>query len=122
MRFWLVMRTTAGEERRFALNKPRILIGSETRCDVRIPIPAVDRRHCEIVLDNGDLHLTDLGSTCGTFHNGLRVESARLCPSDEVTIGPVTFTIRAQQLEEAEGSVSEVEITRLPNPHDAETA
>lgn len=112
MMFWLVMRTTDGEERRFALDKPRILIGRESRCDVRIPIPAVDQRHCEIVFDEGDLRLTDLDSARGTYHNGERVDSAVLQHADELTIGPVTFTIRAQQVEDADGTVTEVHIRR----------
>ncbi|MHC5022672.1 MAG: FHA domain-containing protein [Planctomycetota bacterium] len=113
MMFWLVMRATNGEERRFPLDKPRTLIGRETRCDVRIPIPAVDKRHCEIILESGDLRLTDLNSTRGTFHNGARVETVSLTHQDEVTIGPVTFTVRAQEVEEADGPVSEVRITRF---------
>ena len=113
MTFWLVMRSSNGDERSFPLDRPRTLIGRETRCDVRIPIPMVEQHHCEILLVDGDLRLTDLGSTVGTFHNGERIQTAVLNHEDEVKIGPVVFTVRSHRTEDSDGAVSEIRITRL---------
>ncbi|MHC4447561.1 MAG: FHA domain-containing protein, partial [Planctomycetota bacterium] len=80
MSIWLIMRTADGTERPFPLAKPRTVIGRDTRCDVRIALPAVDDRHCELIHDGKNLTLNDLGSTTGTFHNGARVEQAVVAP------------------------------------------
>jgi pSer/pThr/pTyr-binding forkhead associated (FHA) protein len=38
---------------------------------------------------SGDLDITDLGSTNGTFVNGNRITAARLVPGDRFTVGRV---------------------------------
>ncbi len=106
MSIWLVMRTADGGERPFPLEKPRTVIGRDTRCDVRIALPAVDDRHCELIHDGQNLKLNDLGSTTGTFHNGTRVKQAVVAPRDTLTVGPVTFEVREQR----EASVSELKM------------
>ena len=94
MSIWLVMQSTDGVERQFAVRKNQTVIGRETTCDVRIPVPAVSQKHCRLTLDGTALRLTDLDSTNGTFHNGNRVKEAELSAEDKLTIGPVTFIIR----------------------------
>ncbi len=94
MSIWLVMRTADGVERPFPLEKPRTVIGRNSRCDVRIALSSVDDRHCELIQDGQNLKLKDLGSSTGTFHNGIRVEQAVVAPRDTLTVGPVTFEVR----------------------------
>ena len=94
MSIWLVMQSSDGVERQFAVRKQQTVIGRETTCDVRIPVPAVSQKHCRITLDGEALRITDLDSTNGTYHNGNRVKEASLAPEDKLTIGPVTFIIR----------------------------
>jgi pSer/pThr/pTyr-binding forkhead associated (FHA) protein len=53
MSIWLVMQSADGSERQFSLRKPRTVIGRETTCDVRVPIPSVGRKHCEIIIEQG---------------------------------------------------------------------
>ncbi len=106
MSIWLVMRTADGVERPFPIERPRTVIGRDTRCDVRIALPVVDDRHCEHIHDGQNLKLNDLGSTTGTFHNGTRVKQAVVAPRDTLTVGPVTFEVREQR----EASVSELKM------------
>src|SRR5688572_15591614 len=96
MTIWLVMQASDGRERLFAVAKPRTVIGRETTCDVRVPVPSVSQKHCQLMLDGSELRLVDLHSERGTFHNGNRVQEAVLSADDKLTIGPVTFTIRVQ--------------------------
>lgn len=97
MSIWLVMQATDGRERSFAVNKPCTVIGRETTCDVRVPVPTVSQKHCEIRFDGGEIKLLDLHSDRGTFHNGNRVDQAVLAHEDKVTIGPVTFVVRVMK-------------------------
>ena len=113
MSIWLVMQASDGRERSFALNKPRMIIGRETTCDVRVPVPSVSQRHCQITFDGGELKLVDLNSDRGTFHNGQRVQEAVLLHEDKLTVGPVTFVVRRNPQSE-NGLASEVIIERQP--------
>ena len=53
----------------------------------------VSRRHAEIVHENDDYEIRDLGSLNGTFVNRHRIESAVLATDDEVQIGKYRMTI-----------------------------
>jgi pSer/pThr/pTyr-binding forkhead associated (FHA) protein len=95
MAYWLVMTTADGSERPFRIQKERTVIGRAARSDVRIPIPTVEQRHCEITYRDDKLELTDLGSARGTLHNGTPVQQqVSLSPRDRLTIGPVTLEVR----------------------------
>jgi len=123
-RFWLVMKTAAGE-RPFPISKDTIIIGQEATSDVRVPLPAVAPSHCEIVINADGLRLRDLGSDAGTLHNGNRVDQAKLSDLDRVTIGSVTFQVRVAEVPENDNidavapgnpiaEIAEIEIK--PNP------
>jgi pSer/pThr/pTyr-binding forkhead associated (FHA) protein len=96
MHFSLVMKLNDGTERKFPLRQSRTVIGRETRCHVRIALPNIAERHCEIVLDDGELKLSDLGSDLGTLVNGSPIRKTVLNPADELTVGPVTFHVRRE--------------------------
>ena len=92
-KIWLVMRT-AGRERLFPLRKRTTTIGRDIESDLRVALPSVANRHCELKFDGDELRLIDLGSTRGTLHNGQSVTEATLGPDDRVTVGTVTFQVR----------------------------
>ena len=94
MKLCLAMVTADGGERRFPIPPGQMVLGRDTRCDLRVSLPQIAERHCEVVADDGVLRVKDLGSESGTFHNGARVREALLAPEDELTIGPVTFVVR----------------------------
>ena len=95
MSIWLVMQTSDGKERPFALRKDCTVIGRENGCDVRIPVPAVAQKQCQIVLHEGKLRLENLSADRDVLRNGNRVElPTDLADADRLTIGPVTFVVR----------------------------
>jgi pSer/pThr/pTyr-binding forkhead associated (FHA) protein len=112
MSIWLVMQANDGRERRFAV-KPSTVIGRETTCDVRVPVPTVSQRHCQITFDGSRLRLLDLRSERGTYHNGNRVQEALLAHHDRLTVGPVTFVVHVQSDSLPDGRVSEIVIERI---------
>ncbi len=109
MRLCLAMVTADGDERRFPISGTKLVLGSHSRCDVRLAVPSVSERHCEIMVDGEVLTLKDLGSGTGTFHNGSKVEHAVLSAEDRLTIGPVTFVIRTEPAE-GEGTAVVTEV------------
>lgn len=94
MTIWLAMKTADGDERSFPITKQRTIIGRDSRCDLRIAVPTVAEKHCEILLNGDVAEVHDLDSYTGTFRNGDRVDRAILDVNDRLTIGPATFVLR----------------------------
>lgn len=64
------------------------LIGTAPDCDIRIASPYVSARHCRLTFAAGCWTLEDLGSTNGSFVNGVRVTGSKaVSPADRVTLG-----------------------------------
>jgi hypothetical protein len=56
----------------------RVSIGRAFNCDVVLRFPVVSKLHAHFSLTAaGELRLTDLGSSNGSWHNGLRLEPGR---------------------------------------------
>lgn len=70
-----------------ALGRSPIVIGRLPECDVVLGDTNVSRRHAQVALDDGEVVVTDLGSTNGTFVNGRKVTRAAVQPGDELAIG-----------------------------------
>ena len=112
---WLVMQTAADGDRPFPIRKTATVIGRDAGSDIRITLPGVVPRHCVIHFNRDTLRLTDLGSECGTLHNGQRVREAILADTDSVTIGPVTFRVRmTDEDQRASGTLTEPKIETRP--------
>ena len=94
MEITLVMFKKDGARRDFPLPKARSVIGRINTCDLRIPLSAVSRNHCEVYAERGTVKVRDLGSSNGTFHNGTRIRGeVALNPGDRIQVGPVIFTL-----------------------------
>lgn len=70
-----------------------VVIGRDPRRSGLVLLNAsVSQKHCQIVVDDEECTLIDLGSSNGTFVNGERVNSARILrQGDLVTIGRFVF-------------------------------
>jgi len=82
-----------------------LFIGRSGQCDITVADPTVSRRHCEIYLQNGILHLRDLGSSNLTLVNGQPVKSAELQTGNRITIGTAHFVVEesgAVEVDEAD--------------------
>ncbi|HXO19745.1 MAG TPA: sigma 54-interacting transcriptional regulator [Thermoanaerobaculia bacterium] len=86
----------SGSERTFLLQPGLNQVGSLPSGDVVLPAKGVSRQHAVIavIADDGlGLELRDLGSKNGTFHNGVRIDEARLSPGDVIQLGGVRLTL-----------------------------
>lgn len=73
-------------------DKDRITIGRKADNDIVVADEAVSSHHCQILRENDDLYLEDLGSRNGTFANRGRIVSRfRLSVDDVVTVGSTLF-------------------------------
>jgi pSer/pThr/pTyr-binding forkhead associated (FHA) protein len=64
------------------------VIGNSPDCDVVVDSPLASGRHCQLTQTGEGFLLNDLGSTNGTFVNGVRLAgSTRLSTGDSITLG-----------------------------------
>jgi DNA-binding NtrC family response regulator len=71
------------------------VIGASFDATLRLPDPAVSRRHIELVNQGGYVVARDLGSTNGSFYEGTRFESLDLGPGSVFKVGETELQIVA---------------------------
>jgi hypothetical protein len=62
-------------------------IGRASECDVTLNDPSVSRAHALVDIAGAEPTVRDLGSTNGTFVNGVRIQSRALHDGDELRFG-----------------------------------
>jgi pSer/pThr/pTyr-binding forkhead associated (FHA) protein len=88
----LVLLKKNGSHKAFPLPSAVTVIGRRDDCDLRIPLPMVSRRHCQLRVNKNTLELRDLDSRGGTFVNDKRVDGeSALKAGDYLRIGPLIF-------------------------------
>lgn len=96
------------------LDKTPCTIGRIASNTLALDQPGLSRSHAMIQpTPGGGWFLTDLRSTNGTYHNGLRLEQgAALRDGDKIELGDTTLTFRCQQASEpsAEAGATSVQI------------
>ncbi|MBA3820903.1 MAG: diguanylate cyclase [Deltaproteobacteria bacterium] len=71
--------------------KVSTVIGRGVEADVRLIEDKMSRKHCRLVAEGGVTFLEDLGSSNGTFVNGVRVTRQKLNDGDKIQIGQTTI-------------------------------
>lgn len=71
----------------FRLDGYPVIIGRRDSCDIVLPDGSVSRRHARLEPHKEGWVITDLGSSNGTFVNGVRIRSTSLSPGDTVKLG-----------------------------------
>ena len=71
------------------LGKDEFIIGRSSECDLPIPVDDVSRNHARIFCNNEEFYIEDLGSTNGTYVNGITVVRCVLRSNDQIDIGDV---------------------------------
>jgi signal transduction histidine kinase len=85
----LLLRQGPGAGMSFPLEARPMIIGRHPAAAIRLDLPDVSRRHAQITHDQEQFFLEDLGSSNGTFLNGLPLKGkAPLRDRDQIAIGP----------------------------------
>ena len=85
----------------------RLVVGRKPGLDIVLIHPTeryVSKEHCEILLQDGRVLVRDLGSTNGSYLNGLRLDNDRFYewPGDQqIQLGPYTLFLIEKQVEMA---------------------
>ena len=81
---YMVVIGGAGLGRRLKLDAEPITIGRDPSCDMALSSPDVSRRHCRLQLVAGEVFVTDLRSTNGTYVDGKRIDDSTLLPDGSI--------------------------------------
>ncbi len=94
----LILTTGVNSGTIYPLDTAELSLGRDPSCDIHIDSPGVSRRHARLLLQGQETILEDLGSSNGTFVNGVRLRpSSSLAPGDEIRLGQaITFTYQAE--------------------------
>jgi len=89
-------------EQRFIVGPLGLKIGRTAPADAVLADPKVSRSHCKVELKDGELYVSDLNSTNGTFVDGERIEEQTVIPiSSSLTIGRFNLVHEVRTREEA---------------------
>jgi two-component system cell cycle response regulator len=80
---------SAGEM--FKLQEDKTVVGRGPTVNVRLNDEGVSREHCQFLAEGDKIVLIDLGSTNGTFCNGIRVDRRELTDGDKIMVGSTTI-------------------------------
>jgi pSer/pThr/pTyr-binding forkhead associated (FHA) protein len=75
------------------LDRAMVVVGRHPNCDTRLNSLRVSRHHCCMTRENDQVVVRDLGSTNGIRINGMRVETGRLRPGDELSIAHLRYLL-----------------------------
>src|SRR5262245_2608581 len=83
-----------------ALDRAMVVVGRDPNCDTRLESLRVSRHHCCMTRENDQVVVRDLGSTNGIRINGMRVETGRLRPGDELSIAHIRYRLEDEEKSE----------------------
>lgn len=116
----LRIKAGSGSGHTFNLDKPEAVLGRDPAVDIVIESPGVSRRHARIYQVDQTYMIEDLGSSNGTFVNGVRIsEPVRLKHGDEIRLGQVlALELRLPVTAETmmEGAAIEQQATMMETP------
>ncbi|MFC1739017.1 FHA domain-containing protein [Planctomycetota bacterium] len=81
-------------QKAFPLSSNITVIGRRHNCDLRIPLMAVSKKHCQLIFDNGKVEIRDLNSANGIIVNNKKVDESPLKAGDSIKIGPLKFVLQ----------------------------
>ena len=80
-----------------SLDRTLVVVGRHPNCDTRLKSLRVSRHHCCMIRQNDQVVVRDLGGTNGIQINGMRVETGRLRPGDELSIAHIRYRLEGEE-------------------------
>ena len=90
-RAYLVVLAGASVGEMYKVEGDKTIIGRGQKAQIRLFDDGISREHAQLVIEDGNIYLQDLGSTNGTFCNGLKVDRKQLIDGDKILVGSTTI-------------------------------
>lgn len=90
----MVLSTGTAAGKTLPVTTAQFIIGRDPGCNLRPASAMISKRHCAILVKNGNVFLRDFESTNGTFVNDVAVKGeAPLKDGDVLKVGPLSFKV-----------------------------
>ena len=92
----VILKVVGGKNdgRQIKISVPRFIIGRGETAHLRPASDLISREHCEIVVGDGVVHVSDIKSRNGTYINGLKLDGAhKVSSGDTLRVGRLQFEI-----------------------------
>lgn len=93
----VIVKSNALEED-IVLKDEEIVIGRDEEADLTVDDDRLSRKHCKISQDGGQFVISDLGSSNGTFVNGVKVTEKTLENNDKIQIGSNVLQFQVERV------------------------
>jgi len=90
-RAYLVVLAGSSVGEMYKIDSERTVIGRGQKAQVRLLDDGISREHAQLILQGERIVLQDLGSTNGTYCNGLKVDKKELVDGDKILVGSTTI-------------------------------
>jgi diguanylate cyclase (GGDEF)-like protein len=90
-RAYLVVLAGASLGEMYKVDGDKTIIGRGGKAQVRLLDDGISREHAQVVVEGNKIYLQDLGSTNGTFCNGMKVDRKELADGDKILVGSTTI-------------------------------
>ncbi|MBU7006618.1 FhaA domain-containing protein [Phosphitispora fastidiosa] len=82
------------DHKKFPLSEQGVIMGRRRTSDIPLEDSNISRVHASIDFMEGSFFITDLGSTNGTFVNGIRISKKKLADGDRIRMGTTFLEFR----------------------------
>ena len=90
-RAYLVVLAGASVGEMYKVETDKTVIGRGQKAHIRLLDDGISREHAQVVVEGNKVFLQDLGSTNGTFCNGIKVDRKELADGDKILVGSTTI-------------------------------
>jgi len=90
-RAYLVVLAGSSVGEMYKVEGEKTIIGRGGRAQIRLLDEGISREHAQILIEGNNVVLADMGSTNGTYCNGLKVERKVLVDGDKILVGSTTI-------------------------------
>src|SRR4029079_10545516 len=90
-RAYLVVLAGASVGEMYKVEGEKTIIGRGQKAHIRLFDDGISREHAQVLIEGNHIILQDLGSTNGTFCNGLKVDRRELSDGDKILVGSTTI-------------------------------
>src|SRR5436305_3385585 len=90
-RAYLVVLAGASVGEMYKVESDKTVIGRGQKAHIRLLDDGISREHAQVVIEGNKVFLQDLGSTNGTFCNGIKVDRKELADGDKILVGSTTI-------------------------------
>ena len=90
-RAYLVVLAGASVGEMYKIETEETIIGRGQRAHIRLFDDGISREHARVSVEGSRIILHDLGSTNGTYCNGLKVDKKELADGDKILVGSTTI-------------------------------